>query len=143
MPSIPHLPQIYDQAVPVLLALTANWSHHPAPGSTAPPYRPAHRPLNSHRRATMLSTLNTLAPPHAHYDSCPWTQALAHAWHAVRNRGSNPKEAAHGLWPHYVHRVRTWLTAETPPTERAAQLAAAHAQLCATLPTLAARRRIT
>ncbi|MFE0680624.1 hypothetical protein ACFW17_07440 [Streptomyces sp. NPDC058961] len=140
--SFPHLPQIYDQAVPVLLALTANWPRNPAPGPPAPPYRPAHRTLDPRRRATMLSTLNALAPPHSHYDSCPWTQALAHAWHSARN-GANPHRAAHALWPHYVHCVRAWLTAKTPPAERAGQLALAHTQLCATLTASAARSRIT
>ncbi|MET7778077.1 hypothetical protein ABZT28_20165 [Streptomyces sp. NPDC005388] len=37
---------------------------------------------------------------------------------AVRN-GAAPHEAARELWPRYVHRVRTWLTAATPPDEKA------------------------
>ncbi|MFI6056101.1 hypothetical protein ACIBCO_39305 [Streptomyces violascens] len=140
--SFPHLPQIYDQAVPVLLALTAAWPHPPAPGSSAPSYRLAHRTLAPHRHATMLATLDALAPAHPRYDSCPWPLTLAKAWHSVRN-GIGPHQAAHGLWPHYVHRVRSWLTAEPPTMERATQLAAAHLQLSGILTALPARSRIT
>ena len=41
--------------------------------------------------------------------------------HLPARNGAAPHEAAHGLWPHYVHCVRTWLTAATPPNEKAAQ----------------------
>lgn len=140
--SFPHLPQIYDQAVPVLLALTASWPHQPVPGASAPPYRPAPRTLDPGRHTAMLATLEELAPPDPRYDACPWPVAVADAWHAVRN-GAAPHEAAHGLWPHYVHRVRTWLTAATPPNENAAQLAAAHTRLFGALTAHTARSRIS
>ncbi|MFF1422052.1 hypothetical protein [Streptomyces sp. NPDC058280] len=140
--SFPHLPQIYDQAVPVLLALTADWPHRLVPGASAPPYRPAHRTLDPGRRAAMLATLHALAPADPRYDACPWPVAVADAWHSVRN-GAAPHEAAHGLWPHYVHRVRTWLTAATPPNERAAQLAAAHTRLFGVLTAHSTRSRIS
>ncbi|MGQ4453200.1 hypothetical protein [[Kitasatospora] papulosa] len=140
--SFPHLPQIYDQAVPVLLALTADWPHRLVRGANAPPYRPAHRTLDPDLRAAMLTTLNEFAPPDPRYDACPWPVAVADAWHSVRN-GAAPHEAAHGLWPHYVHRVRTWLTAETPPNEKAAQLAAAHTRLSGALTAHSTRSRIS
>ncbi|AVH55553.1 MULTISPECIES: hypothetical protein [Streptomyces] len=140
--SFPHLPHIYAQAVPVLLALTAGWPHQLAPGASAPPYRPAHRSLDHGRRAAMVAALDAFAPPDPRYDACPWPQAVADAWHSVRN-GADPHEAAHGLWPHYVHRVRTWLTSATPPDERAAQLAATHTRLFGVLTTHSTRSRLS
>ncbi|MDT0445630.1 glycosyltransferase family protein [Streptomyces johnsoniae] len=140
--SFPHLQQIYDQAVPVLLALTADWPHRLVPGASAPPYRLAHRTLEPHRRAAMLATLDAFAPLDPRYDACSWSVAVADAWHSVRNEAA-PHEAAHGLWPHYVHRVRTWLTAATPPNERAAQLAAAHTRLFGVLTAHSTRSRIS
>lgn len=140
--SFPHLPQIYDQAVPVLLALTADWPHRLIQGTNAPPYRPAHRTLNPGRRATMLAALDAFAPAEPRYDARPWPVAVADAWRFVRN-GAAPHAAAHGLWPHYVHRVRTWLTAATPPNERAAELAGAHTRLFGVLTAHSTRSRIS
>ncbi|MFE4212244.1 hypothetical protein [Streptomyces sp. NPDC056844] len=140
--SFPHLQQIYDQAVPVLLALTADWPHRLVRAANAPSYRPAHRALDPDRRAAMLTALHAFAPPGPRYDACPWPVAVADAWHSVRN-GASPHEAAHGLWPHYVHRVRTWLTAATPPNERAAQLATAHTRLFGVLTAHSTRSHIS
>lgn len=61
--SFPHLPQIYAQAVPVLLALPAAWPTPPELTAHQPLYRLADRDLTTERRATMNSTLLALAPP--------------------------------------------------------------------------------
>ncbi|MEU9288752.1 hypothetical protein AB0D57_29745 [Streptomyces sp. NPDC048275] len=68
--------------------------------------------------------------------------AVADAWHIVSN-GAAPHKAARRLWPHYVHRVRTWLTAATPPSERAAVLATTHTRLFGALTDHTARSRIS
>ncbi|WP_369354587.1 hypothetical protein [Streptomyces sp. cg2] len=72
----------------------------------------------------------------------PWPLPVSDAWHAVRN-GTPAHEAACALWPYYVHRVRTWLTATALPGERAAELAAAHARLFTALTEHPARSRLS
>ena len=126
--SFPHLASIYDQAVPVLLALTATQPVPPPVRGPDPGYRPAHRRLPAPRLAQMLAVLNDLAPHEPGYDANPWPLPLVDAWHAVRN-GTTPTEAARTLWPHYVHRVRLWLTVQPGPEG----LAAAHTRLSAAL----------
>ncbi|WNI18082.1 hypothetical protein [Actinacidiphila sp. ITFR-21] len=138
--SFPHLQRIYDQAVPVLLALTTR--QPPPPAGEARPaarYRPAERQVAPERLASMLAALGELAPAEPRYDAAPWPLPVAEAWHAVRS-GTTPYQAAQTLWPAYVHRVRTWLTAP-PSGGRAADLAAAHATLATALAPTTARSR--
>lgn len=126
--SFPHLKDIYDQAVPVLLAMT---TARPAPASVPGPdpvYRAAPRPVDLGRLGEMVSTLDAFAPYEPRYDAHPWPLPLVDAWHTVRS-GIAPTEAARSLWPHYVHRVRTWLIARPG----AGELAAAHTRLNAAL----------
>jgi hypothetical protein len=133
--SFPHLPAIYRQAVPVLLHLTAR--HSPG-GAALPPapavYRAGDRLLAPQRLQEMLGVLDALVPPPGRYDEGPWPEPVAGAWRAVRS-GTPAAEAAGRLWPHYVSRVRDWLTSGqgTAPGQRAAVLAAAHARLHAAL----------
>lgn len=128
--SFPHLPAIYHQAVPVLLHLTAAWNPPASPGRGQAPYRAADRELEPARLAAMLTTLDGLAQPPGEYDERPWPLPAADAWHAV-NSGTPASDAARQLWPHYLHRVRDWLTSGQDATtwQRAHQLAAAHARL--------------
>ncbi|MDJ0344193.1 hypothetical protein QMK19_29180 [Streptomyces sp. H10-C2] len=128
--SFPHLPDIYHQAVPVLLHLTAVWNPPPARGLHAAVYRAADRVLEPGRLQAMLTTLDGLAPPLGGYDERPWPLPAADAWHAV-NSGIPASEAARQLWPHYLLRVRDWLTSGQDATtaQRARKLAAAHARL--------------
>ncbi|RYJ28821.1 hypothetical protein CU044_2582 [Streptomyces sp. L-9-10] len=139
--SFPHLQQIYDQAVPVLLALT---THTPASRITprAPEYRPARRDLEQGRLAFMLGRLDCFAPALPRYDAHPWPLALADAWHTVRN-GTLPHDAARTLWPHYIHRVRTWLTSGCRPAQRAAELADTQSRLITALTTDHPARSLT
>ncbi|SEG94863.1 hypothetical protein SAMN05216223_13148 [Actinacidiphila yanglinensis] len=136
--SFPHLQQIYDQAVPILLALT---THQPQPRAAealpAARYRPAERQVTPDRLASMHAVLDKLAPAQAGYDAPPWPLPVADAWQAVRS-GTPPDQAARTLWPAYVDRVRTWLTAP-PCGGRAADLAAAHARLVTALTSRTAR----
>jgi glucosylglycerate synthase len=127
--SFPHLKDIYDQAVPVLLAMTTACTALPPRPDRDPVYRAAPRPVDLDRLRTMVTTLDRFAPYQPRYDARPWPLPLAHAWHAVRN-GTPPADAARTLWPYYVHRVRTWLTARPG----AGELAAAHVRLSAALP---------
>lgn len=129
--SFDHLPAIYHQAVPVLLHLTAACSRPPVPRGVDPVvYRAADRPLPGDRIQDMLTALDGLAPPTDRYDGGPWPLPLADAWRAV-NSGAPPVEAARQLWPHYLHRVRDWLTRGQHATtrQRAQTLAAAHDRL--------------
>lgn len=129
--SFPHLPAIYHQAVPVLLHLTATWTPPPASSSLAPAlYRAADREVPPAHLETMLTTLEDLVPPSGGYDERPWPLPVADAWYAV-NSGTPAPDAARQLWPHYLHRVRDWLTrGQNATTRRRAQaLAAAHARL--------------
>ncbi|WP_411143101.1 hypothetical protein [Streptomyces sp. x-80] len=129
--SFPHLPVIFHQAVPVLLHLTAAWSPPPTPPLSGPAvYRAADRVLSPDRFQAMLTTLDGLAPSPDGYDDGPWPLPVADAWRAV-NSGTPALDAARRLWPHYLHRVRDWLTAGQHATirQRADQLAAAHARL--------------
>ncbi|GAA3733303.1 glycosyltransferase family protein [Salinactinospora qingdaonensis] len=130
--SFPHLPAIYHQAVPVLLHLTAAWRPSPLP---MPPssalYRVAARELESARLEEMLSTLDGLIPTALRrYDERSWPLPVANAWHAV-NSTASPFDAARQLWPHYLLRVRDWLTRgrEATTGQRREALAVAHARL--------------
>lgn len=128
--SFPHLPAIYHQAVPVLLHLTATWKPQPASPNRGPAlYRAADRALGPARREGMLTTLDGLVPSLCGYRD-PWPLPAADAWHAVTSGMPTP-DAARQLWPHYVRRVRDWLTAGQHATtrQRTQQLAAAHARL--------------
>jgi len=128
--SFPHLPAFYHQAVPVLLHLTAAWNPLASPGRGPALYRVADRELEPARLEAMLTTLDGLAPPPDGYDERPWPLPAADAWHAV-NSGAPASDAARQLWPHYLHRVRDWLTSGQDATtrQRAQQLAAAHTRL--------------
>ncbi|MFZ3475853.1 hypothetical protein ACODT3_41530 [Streptomyces sp. 4.24] len=129
--SFPHLPAIYREAVPVLLHLTAAWPPPPALSGRGPAlYRADDRVLEPGRLQAMLTTLDGLAPPRPGYDENPWPLPAADAWHAV-NSGTPASDAARQLWPHYLDRVRDWLTSGQHATtrQRAHRLAAAHARL--------------
>ncbi|MET9418859.1 hypothetical protein ABZY03_32660 [Streptomyces klenkii] len=141
--SFPHLPDIYHQAVPVLLHLTAAWTPGPAVASRVPvEYRAAGREIEPARLQAMLTTLNSLAPSPNGYDVDPWPLPAAAAWHAV-NSGTPATDAAPRLWPHYLRRVTDWLTSgqHTTTAQRAEQLAAAHTRLHTALLTPAGARR--
>ncbi|WP_405614372.1 hypothetical protein OG292_16630 [Streptomyces sp. NBC_01511] len=129
--SFGHLPVIFHQAVPVLLHLTAVWSRPPVPHGGRPVvYRAADRALSPDRVQAMLTTLRGLAPPPDGYDGGPWPLPVVGAWRSV-NSGTSSVDATRQLWPHYLHRVRSWLGsghhATTP--QRAQMLAAAHHRL--------------
>jgi glucosylglycerate synthase len=129
--SFPHLAAIYHQAVPALLHLTAAWSPSSVPpGGEAVRYRAADRDLPPARLQSMLTTLDSLGPRLDGYDERPWPLPAADAWIAV-NSGTPAADAARELWPHYLHRVRDWLTTGQSATtrQRAETLAAAHARL--------------
>jgi hypothetical protein len=129
--SFPHLPDIYHQAVPVLLHLTAAFTpQHGHRSRPAAPYRTAARDIEPDRLRTMLTTLENFGPHPGRYDERPWPQPAANAWHAV-NSGLPAPEAARQLWPHYIRCVHDWLTRgqHATPRERAERLAAAHARL--------------
>jgi hypothetical protein len=134
--SFAHLPNIYHQAVPVLLYQTAAWRRTPsAPSSGGPAlYRAADRELQPDRLETMMTTLDKLAPHPDGYDERPWPMAVAETWRAV-NDGAPAADAARALWPHYLHRVRDWFTLgqHTTSGQRARMLAAAHARRHAAL----------
>ncbi|MBP0460842.1 hypothetical protein [Streptomyces montanisoli] len=133
--SFPHLPVIFHQAVPVLLHMTATGSRPITPPDSGPVvYRCADRALPPHRAETMLTTLDSFAASSGRYDDWPWPLPVANAWRAV-NSGTPAADAAHQLWPHYLHRVRDWLTSGQQATtrQRTRMLAAAHARLQITL----------
>ncbi|GAB2717954.1 hypothetical protein [Kitasatospora kifunensis] len=134
-PSFPHLPAIFAQAVPVLLALTPRRPPRPAPAAAY--YRLADRPLTEHHLQGMLTALDALAPSGARYDSHPWPHHVAASWQMVIG-GQSPRTAAAYLWPHYLDRVRDWLTTAAPSghADRARQLTAAHADLADHLATV-------
>lgn len=141
--SFPHLPAIYQQAVPVLLHLTS--ARRPAalrPGRLPASYRVADRAVEPTRLATMLTTLDSFGPHPGGYDERPWPLPAADAWHAV-NSGASAAEVARQLWPHYLRRVRDWLTLGQHATtrQRAERLAAAHARLHHYILTPAGARR--
>ncbi|MFE1958373.1 hypothetical protein [Streptomyces sp. NPDC059479] len=141
-PSFSHLPQIYAQAVPVLLSLTATSPAPREPRAGTPLYRPADRILDPDRRAFMIATLDELAPALPRYEARPWPLPVADAWRAVRN-GESPHKAARTLWPYYIHRVRTWLATNGQSEERRARdLAEAQTRLIDALTTDSARRHI-
>ncbi|MFJ2745444.1 hypothetical protein ACIO3O_37945 [Streptomyces sp. NPDC087440] len=127
--SFPHLADIYDQAVPVLLALTGppTRTYRPAPVD----YRLTERELGHPQRSRMQDVLDALAPPDPRYDAHPWPAPVTEAWHRVTTGQASPHDASAALRPYYIHRVRTWLT--TPPTARAHLLVQAHRQLAADL----------
>ncbi|MDQ1293601.1 MAG: glucosylglycerate synthase, partial [Actinomycetota bacterium] len=129
--SFPHLPDIYHQAVPVLLALTAAWPTPPAQTADIPPaYRAEHRDLAPERLALMTTELGRLAPLPDGYDKPPWSQTVAMAWHSVE-KGASAQDAAMRLWPQYARQVRRWLCdgSRRSPHERAAHLSEAHERL--------------
>lgn len=133
--SFPHLPAIYQQAVPVLLYLTAQWTPGGAAGAREPAvYRTGDRLLAPRRLEEMLAALDAFVPPAGRYDGGPWPAPVADAWRAVRS-GTPAADASRRLWPHYVTRVRDWLAAGqgAAPGRRAAALSAAHACLHAAL----------
>ncbi|WP_051710311.1 glycosyltransferase [Streptomyces sp. NRRL S-350] len=134
-PSFPHLPTIFAQAVPVLLAYAPRHAPQPAPGPAD--YRVADRPLTGERLQQMLTALDSLGPTAARYDAHPWPHHVAASWQMVIN-GATPRTAAAYLWPHYLDRVRTWLTTAraAAPEQRARQLAIAHADLADHLATV-------
>ncbi|MFF9436848.1 hypothetical protein ACF1BP_24285 [Streptomyces sp. NPDC014735] len=92
--------------------------------------RIADRALAPGSLRAMLTTLEGLAPLPDGYDDGPWPLPVADAWRAV-NSGTSAVDAAHQLWPHYLHRVREWLASgqHATPRQRAQNLAAAHARL--------------
>jgi hypothetical protein len=139
--SFPHLPAIYHDVVPVLLHLTAAWTPPTAGQRRSTAYVVRDRPLPHARLLERLSVLDNLAADHPAYDEPPWPQALAHAWHTVKS-GTAPHDAAHQLWPHYLRRVRSWLTVAHPGNDqqRAALLADAHNRLHTALTTIGAPR---
>ncbi|MET8723796.1 hypothetical protein [Streptomyces misionensis] len=129
--SFPHLPAIYQQAVPVLLHLTAARRPVPVPrGQNQASYRVADRAVEPTRLATMLTTLDSFGPHPGGYDERPWPLPAADAWHAV-NSGASATEAARRLWPYYLRRVHDWLALGQHATtrQRAERLAGAHARL--------------
>ncbi|MEV7471891.1 hypothetical protein AB0O20_36215 [Streptomyces kronopolitis] len=135
-PSFGHLPPIFSQAVPVLLALTASWPLAPASPPRPVVYRLDDRPLPPKQRSAMLARLDAFlsADGTDRFERASWPLPLAHAWRAV-SAGTPAHQAADHLWPHYVHHVRTWLAdASRAPSEgRAQQLADAHLRLSAAL----------
>ncbi|MGH3566467.1 MAG: hypothetical protein ACRDRH_10625 [Pseudonocardia sp.] len=140
--SFPHLPAIYHQAVPVLLHLTATWPPQTSLVGWVPTrYRVADRDIEPARLQAMLTTLDSLGPYPDGYDEHPWPLPAAHAWHAVHS-GTPAPVAARWLWPHYLRRVRGWLTSGGHATtrQRAGTLAAAHAHLHAAVLTPAGAR---
>lgn len=141
--SFPHLPAIYHQAVPVLLRMTAIGLPQTAPvGRVATRYRVADRDIEPACLQAMLTTLEGLGPSPYRYDEHPWPLPAADAWHAV-NSGVPALDAARWLWPHYVRRIRDWLTSaqHTTTRQRADTLAAAHAHLHAAVFHAAGARR--
>ncbi|MGC5412993.1 hypothetical protein ACPXCX_56460, partial [Streptomyces sp. DT225] len=74
----------------------------------------------------MVTVLNGLDPAPGGYDDDAWPHHLAGGWRAVTS-GTPPTEAAVRLWPHYVRRVRAWLTSSqhATPRQRARILTAA------------------
>jgi hypothetical protein len=139
--SFPHLARIYHDAVPVLLHLTAAWAPPTPPRVGQATYIVADRWLAPERLSERLAALDEFTTGHRAYDGSPWPQALAHAWHAVAT-GTSSHDAAHRLWPHYLHRVRTWLTdaRNLGDTGRGAILADAHHRLPTTLISIGAPR---
>lgn len=77
--SFPHLKAIYDQAVPVLLALTAARPVPPPVPGPEPMYRAAPRPVDLDRLRTMVAALDDLAPYEPRYDAHPWPLPLVDA----------------------------------------------------------------
>ncbi|HEY1621710.1 MAG TPA: hypothetical protein VGG25_29085 [Streptosporangiaceae bacterium] len=141
--SFPHLPAIYHQAVPVLLHLTATWVPPPLPETReAAVYRAADRTVEPARLQAMIATLDSLGPHPGRYDEHPWPAPAAQAWHAVR-AGTPARDATRQLWPHYLRRVRDWLTSgqHASTRQRAQALAAAHASLHAAVLAPAGGRR--
>lgn len=130
--SFPHLPAIFRQAVPVLLHLTAGGPPRGAPATAV--YRVGGRTVEPQRMEAMLGTLNALAGEAGGYDEHPWPLPVADAWHSVRS-GVPAPEAATILWPHYIRRVRAWLTSgqHATATQLADILAGAHVRLSAAL----------
>ena len=71
-------------------------------------FRLANRHLPAASLAGMFETLSTpTAPP---YNQDPWPQPLITAWRRIA-AGASPVHIATWLWPHYLNRVRTYLTA--------------------------------
>ncbi|MBO2461769.1 hypothetical protein [Actinomadura violacea] len=140
--SFPHLPDIYHQAVPVLLHLTAATT--PRLPQQQPParYRAADRDIEPGRLRSMLSTLEHLSEGLDGYDESAWPLPVADAWHDVTS-GTPAPDAARRLWPHCTRHVRDWLTSGQHATTstRADQLAAAHARLHNAVLTSAGARR--
>ncbi|MFF4647754.1 hypothetical protein [Streptomyces sp. NPDC001389] len=126
-PSFPHLPAIFRQAVPVLLALTGQGHARQAPAAT---YSLAQRTLTDDRLHHMLTELDRLSPPHPDHQSLTWPRPLFDAWTSVQT-GADPVDAAATLWPFYIQRVRSWLAtgASARLRVRRARLAIAHAEL--------------
>lgn len=123
-----HLPTIYHEAVPALLHLTGRRS--PPHAGNESGYRIADRRLEPAQLRSMLTTLDGLASRPDRYDSRPWSFVVAEAWQAV-HQGCPPVRAARLLWPHYVHRVRDWLTRGqlATATSRARMLSDNHTHL--------------
>jgi len=134
--SFPHLSAIYHEAVPVLLHMTAARNPAPAqPGGGTAVYRVADRALPPGRLKSMLTTLENPCPfSPSGYDEHLWPLPAADAWRAVAS-GTPAADAARRLWPHYIQRVRNWLTSSQYATarQRAHELSAAHARLYAAL----------
>ena len=127
--SFPHLPTIYHEAVPALLHLTGRRSPPQMPGDESG-YRIADRRLEPAQLRSMLTTLDGFVPRPDRHDSRPWSFVVAEAWQAV-HQGGPPVRAARLLWPHYLHRVRDWLTHGqlAPATSRAGMLSDNHTRL--------------
>jgi hypothetical protein len=136
--SFPHLPDIYHQAVPVLLHLTASWGRlSTTPAREPAVYRTAHRDLPLARLRGMVAALATFTPAPDGHDQQPWPVLVAHAWFAVHS-GTPATHAARQLWPNYVRRVRDWLTEgqyASAGQQSADTLAAAHSRLHTTIRT--------
>jgi hypothetical protein len=103
-PSLPHLPAIFHDAVPVLLHPVLT---HPAGTPDAGDFRLADRTFEPERLTAMLAALRRMgaASPAA---ADGWATAAAHAWKAAA-AGKPPVSAAEQLWPVYLGHVHEWL----------------------------------
>ncbi|MFF4410153.1 hypothetical protein [Streptomyces sp. NPDC001404] len=127
-PSFPHLPVIFTEAVPVLLALTGSPLAPTDPAEVS--YALADRDLSRSQLDAMLGGLDSFLTAADPAPVQQWPLPLLEAWRWVRS-GISPVEAATTLWPSYLQRVRTWLSVGTvtPLDTRRASLAEAHIRL--------------
>jgi hypothetical protein len=100
-PSFPHLPAIYRDTAPVLLAMTPGTAAPTrAPGPLKYTVEPTHLPADQHTSmAENLRRWRAAAPPGT---SVTWPLAVTHAWQAVRQARQSPDSAAAMVWPSYL-----------------------------------------